>query len=126
MRESPAPRAQAVYATARVGLSLKRARGHPDMPPFLMRPYRYLTEPQIPKGKPQTVIALHQRGGTPGAIRELTGSPKRSVEAYIAAYTAGLGSTDFGPYFGKDLSTGELCRLMGTWAAGYGVPGFSA
>jgi hypothetical protein len=122
VRESPQPRAQAGYATARVGLSLKRARGEPDMPAFLMRPYRYLTEPRIAKGKPQTVIALHQRGGTPDAIRELTGSPRRSVEAYLAAYTAGLSSTDFGPYIGKDLSTGELCRLIGTWATVYGVP----
>src|SRR5207249_3108616 len=41
-----------LYRSARVGLSLKRLKASPEPPRFIMRPYRYLTEPRrVSKGK---------------------------------------------------------------------------
>src|SRR5262249_54865808 len=41
-----------IFHSARVGLSLKKAAEQPDMPRFVLRPYRFLTEPRrISKGK---------------------------------------------------------------------------
>ena len=124
IRESESPRAAAVYHTARVGLTLKRARGKPDAPKYVMKPYRYLTEPRrIKKGMPQLVVALHRQGEDTATIRELTGVPKAAVGRYVADFEAGKAVPDFARYVGKDLNTPELCKLMGTWAAKYGPAG---
>lgn len=117
-------RSAAVYATARVGLSLKRWRGRALAARFVMRPYRYLTEPRrIGKGRPQLVLALHQQGHGPAAIQQLSGVPRHTVDRYIADYGAGKLLRDFAPYEGKDLTTADLCRLIGTWAARFGTGG---
>src|SRR5207247_10096763 len=63
IREVATPRAETVYCSARVGLSLKRMDAKPEAPRFIGRPYRYLTEPRrIAKGRPHLVLALHQEG----------------------------------------------------------------
>lgn len=117
------PRAAEVITTARVGLSLRRSRGRPDTVRFVMRPYRYLTEPRrITKGKPQTVLALHRAGKDATAIQAATGVARRVVDKYIADFAVGECEPDFNPYVGKDLGTAELCRLVGTWAAHFGRP----
>ena len=121
VRESAAPRAQPVYATPRVGLSLRRALGRPEMPRFLMRPYRFLTEPRsVAKGRPHLVLALYRQGMGFAEIAAVTGVARRVVEKYAADFEAGKAVPDFGGYVGRELNTGELCRLMGTWAAHYG------
>jgi hypothetical protein len=117
------PRAAPVYQSSRVGLSLKKAKGKPDAPRFVARPYRFLTEPRaISKGRPHLILALHRQGYTPEAIRDLTGVPRKTIDRYIADFTAGTAAANFDAYIGKDLSTADLCKLLGTWAAKYGAP----
>ncbi len=121
IRMTEIPRTAEVFRCSRVGLSLKKAHGKPDAPKFVARPYRYLTEPRaITKGKPHLVLALHRRGETPEVISRLTACPKKTVERYVADFEAGKAVPDFEGYVGKDLSTGELCKLLGTWSAKHG------
>jgi hypothetical protein len=120
--EAERPRSAPVYATSRVGLSLKKARGRPEMPRFVGRPYRFLTEPaNISKGKVHLVAALHRAGQTPEAIREVIGMPRKTIDRYVADFEAGTRAEDFDAYAGKDLSTAELCQLLGTWHAKFGA-----
>jgi hypothetical protein len=121
IRESETPRTATVYRTGRVGLSLKWAKGKPDRPRYVMRRYRFLTEPRaIGKGKPQLVLALHEQGQTTDAIHQLAGVPKRTIDKYVADSAVGKREPGFDVYFGKDLSTAELCKLLGTWAVKFG------
>lgn len=121
VRECPTPRTATVYRSSRVGLSLKKAKGKPDAPRFVGKPYRFLTEPrEISKGKVHLVLALHRAGEKPETISQVTGAPKKTVERYIADFTAGKAAANFDGYIGKDLSTPDLCKMLGTWAAKYG------
>jgi hypothetical protein len=121
IRMSAKQRTNAVHTSARVGLTLKKAKGKPDAPKFVARQYRYLSEPlAISKGKVYLVLALHRKGETPEAISELTGSPKKTVERYIKDFTAGQAAANFDAYIGQELSTAELCKMLGTWAAKHG------
>ncbi|HEV3438051.1 MAG TPA: helix-turn-helix domain-containing protein [Gemmata sp.] len=121
IRESPTARTAIVYSSSRVGLSLKKAKGKPEAPQFVARPYRFLTEPQaISKGKQHLVLTLYRLGETPEAIHQITGCPKKTVERYIKDYEAGKAVSGFEGYIGKDLSTADLCKLLGSWAAKYG------
>jgi hypothetical protein len=114
------PRSVPVYASARVGLSLKRVPIAPEAPAFIGRPYRWLTAPRsIAKGKPHLVLALHQAREGAATIRDLTGCPRNAIDRYIAHYEEGKAATGFERYVGKDLSTAELCRLLGAWEAVY-------
>ena len=121
VRAAETPRMASVYATGRVGLTLKRMHAKPDGPRFVMRPYRYLTEPRrIEKGRPQLVLALHQQERDTSAIHALTGVPKKTIARYVADFTTGQALPDFAGYIGKDLGTADLCKLIGTWAAKQG------
>jgi hypothetical protein len=112
---------RSILRTARVGLSLKRAKSRPDMPRFLMRRYRFLTQPRrIAKGKPQMVLALHADGMAPAEIQRLTGCPRASIQRYIAEYETGRELSDFAPFIGSDTSPSDLCRLHGIWQAAWG------
>jgi hypothetical protein len=107
-------RAQAIYYTSRVGLTLKRVAEHPEMLDFIVRPYRALTQPRrIEKGRVQLILALHHAGERPDAIAALTGAPKRTVARYIADYERGqaLESTEL--LHGRSLNASELCLLHG-------------
>ena len=120
VRECPEPRAAEVFTSSRVGLSLKKAKGKPDAPRYVGRPYRFLTEPaDIAKGTPHLVLAMHRQGDKPEVISQATGAPKKTVERYVADFTAGK-AANFDAYIGKDLSTSELCKMLGTWAAKFG------
>ena len=122
LAEADPHRTATVYQTSRVGLSLKKAKGKPDAPRFVGRPYRFHTEPAlVSKGKVHLVLALHRAGKTPEEIRAATGVPKKTVDRYLADFAAGGSVEDFEAYVGKDLSTGELCKLLGTWAARHGA-----
>jgi hypothetical protein len=120
--EAANPRTATVYQSSRVGLSLKKAKGKPDAPRFVARPYRFLTEPSgISKGKPHLVLSLHRLGHTPEAIRDIIDMPKKTIDRYIADFTAGQSAENFEDYIGKDLSTADLCKMLGTWHAKHGT-----
>ena len=107
-----------ILRTARVGLSLKKAKGSKEMPRYLMRRYRYLSDPRrTAKGKPHMVLALHADGKTVDEIYDLTGCTRSAIQRYIDDYESGRGDGDFSSYIGKDLTPKDLCRLHGTWAA---------
>jgi hypothetical protein len=117
------PRGQQLFRSARVGLSLKKAGKSSPLPRYVMRPYRYLSEPaRTAKGKVLLVLGLYVQGHDAESIQELTGCPKRTVEKYVADFEAGKKVTDFGPYIGVELKPPELCKLHGTWQAVWGTP----
>ncbi|MDJ0733350.1 MAG: hypothetical protein QNJ47_04560 [Nostocaceae cyanobacterium] len=105
-----------IFSSARVGLSLKKAKLSSTMPWYILRPYRYLREPKlISKGKVYLVLALHYQGISPEKIHQIIGSPKHSISKYIADFEEGRKEDDFSPYIGIDLNTEKLCKLHGTW-----------
>ena len=107
--------------TARVGLSLKKAKGSKEMPRYVMRRYRYLSEPRrTAKGKPHMVLALYADGKSVDEICAETGCTRSAVQRYVADYDEGRREADFSSYVGKDLTPKDLCRLHGTWAALHG------
>ncbi len=114
------PRQAPILRTARVGLTLKKASDNQAMPSYILRPYRYLTEPRrISKGKPHMVLALHLQGKGSDLIHQQTGCPKASINRYLEDLEAGGKTRDFTPYLGIDLGTKELCQLHGTWQEVY-------
>jgi hypothetical protein len=111
-----APRRGEVIRTARVGLGLRRFRPGPSDPGirFLTRRYRFLTDPgRTAKGKPQLVLALHAAGVSAEGIAARTGAPPAAVRRYISWYDAGRLESDAAPYYGRQLSVAEFCRLHG-------------
>ncbi len=104
-----------VHATPRIGLTFKK--GNTDARRrFLARPYRFLTEPaRIRKGKPHLVTALHQQGWSADAIAAVTGTRRSVVQGYLDAFEAGR-RRPIAELTG-DLSTAELCQLLGACAA---------
>lgn len=105
-------RSRPVFVTARVGLSLKRARSHPQMPAYLLQPYRYLTAPKtISKGKIYLVLALSLQGMAIEEIHQLTGCPQSTIQRYFQAYQQGSEQADMTPYFGKPLTAKDICQL---------------
>lgn len=115
------PRTAPVYPCSRVGLSLKKAKGKPDAPKFVARPYRFLTEPEaISKGRPHLILALYRAGADASAICAATGVARKTIERYIADFDAGKAVENFDGYIGKDLSTSDLCKMLGTWHTKYG------
>jgi hypothetical protein len=123
LEEDAALEQRRVYRSSRVGLSLKKAKGEPEQPRFVMRPYRFLSQPQrTAKGKAHVVLALHAAGEDARSIREVTGCPERSLRTWVADFEAGRQQTDFAPYVGIDLGPRELCRLAGTWHAVWRAP----
>jgi len=120
LRALDVPRQDTVIATARVGLTLKRAHANPEMPRYIMRRYRFLTDPTIKKGKVHTIIALHQQGMGVETLSVHTRSPRKSIARYIEAYREGLSECGFERYHGLALKTQDLCRLHGTWIMHFG------
>ncbi len=110
------PQDRPVLRTARVGLSWKRRRYRPNDPAakFLLRPYRFLTEPRrTAKGKPHMVLAMLEADKAPEAITTETGCPLATVRRYAADFEAGRRETDLAPYYGREWTTADLCRLHG-------------
>jgi len=113
---------RSVFRSGRIGLTLKRARGHADMPRFVLRPYRFLTQPKnIRKGKLLLVLALHAQGHSLQEIRQTTGCTPAAIERYLEDFAAGQNQADFAPFIGKDLSPSDLGRLHGVWYANFGT-----
>jgi 3-methyladenine DNA glycosylase Mpg len=111
-------RGQAIYATPRIGLTLKKGATEARQR-YIARPYRFLTEPaRIRKGKPHLVTALYQEGRSPDEIAALTGTRRSVVDGYIAAFEAGRARrTRQIDELRGDLSPRELCQLLGAAAA---------
>ncbi len=113
----PAPRARDVLRTARVGLTLKRPGA--DRPRWLLAPHRLLTEPRrVAKGRVHTVIALHEAGWSPRAIRDATGAA--AVERWLERYARGLAGGDFEDFAGRALAAADYAALHGIWTRRYG------
>lgn len=111
-----------ILKTARVGLSLKHRKPKPADPAlsFVLRPYRYLTEPRrTAKGKPHMVLSLHASGEPAGAITAKTGCPLATVKRYTAAFDSGRTETDVAAaaFYGMDLSTAKFARFHGLLSA---------
>lgn len=122
LRAAATPLPYSIYATARVGLPLhsrplERATLH-----FFCQPYRFLTLPHtLAAGRPQLIVALHQRGLAPQDIRSLTRSPLATIEGYLQAYHAGYHTPDPAATLRTFLehptsSARQLCRLYGLLA----------
>jgi hypothetical protein len=102
----------------RVGLSLKRRYYKPDDPAltFLLRSYRYLADPRrTAKGKPHMVLPLIASGKKTEEVTALTGCPTATVKRYAADFAVGRLLTDPAPFFGRELTTKDLCQLYGLW-----------
>ena len=118
--QAPSPGQRPLARSARVGLSLKKARASAagEMPRYIMKLYRYLSEPRrTAKGKTYLVLALHAQGKTGEEIYQATGCTRQAIQRYIEDFEAGRSESDFQSYFGAELSPKDLCRLHGTWAA---------
>ena len=109
------PRVHHIYSSARVCLTLKRAGVETLMPDYIMRPYRFFTEPSLNKGKLHTIIALYKKGVDLAAIRELTHSTQVTIERYIKAFEVGQARGQMTRYVGRALKPAELCELHGVW-----------
>jgi hypothetical protein len=105
-----------LFRSGRVGLSLKKAKSSPEMPWYILRPYRYLTQPKkVSKGKAYLVLSLYAQGVSIEEINQITGSPKLTIQKYIADFELGRQEKDFSIYFSIELNPKELCKLHGTW-----------
>ena len=105
-----------IFQSARIGLSLKKAKSSSEMPRYILLPYRYLSEPKlVTKGKIYLILALHNQGISPEDIHQITGSPKHSIKKYIANFEQGQKENDFSIYIGTELNTEKLSQLHGTW-----------
>lgn len=110
-----------VYTTARVGLSLKRAQQSALPPKFVLQPYRFLTEPKrTKKGRLHLILSLYTQGESVESIKTITGSTTTTIQRYIDDFKIGQQKVDFTDYFGKELTSKDLCQLHGTWNTQYG------
>jgi hypothetical protein len=101
---------------ARVGLTLRRHRPNTQAERFVLKPYRFLTEPKrIAKGKIHMVLALHAQGQSAGEIQQMTGCPAKTLQRYIDDFERGRQTADFAPFYGIDLGPRDLCQLHGVW-----------
>lgn len=111
----PTSHGRTLYATPRVGLTLKRANT-PDRHRFIAREYRYLTEPErIKKGKLHLVTALHRQGRSLVEICSITGSKAAHARGYIEAFEHGRIQSP--AVYNAELNTADTCSLFGACAA---------
>ena len=105
-----------LFATARVGLTLKRVATSPQMPEWIGRRYRFLTRPdKLPKGRAQLVVALHEAGHPADEIAAISGASTSKVAEWIGCYLDGMSQSDLAAWSGKSLDPPGLCRLLAAW-----------
>ncbi|CAI2372106.1 unnamed protein product [Moneuplotes crassus] len=101
-----------IYKSPRVGLTLKRDA--PEKEYFLMRNYRFCTNPDsIKKCKSQIYLGLLGQGiKNPDTLTKIT---KKSAETHKAAYNAGLksDSKNLKKFKGVALSTSDISTIIG-------------
>src|SRR5439155_4918665 len=84
--EPPRP----IFLSTRVGLSLRRTKPTERNVNFLLRPYRYLTEPgRTAKGKVYLVLSLIKQGLSDEEIRRATNCPAGTVRRYREDFEEG-------------------------------------
>ncbi|MEJ5276705.1 MAG: hypothetical protein WHU94_12415 [Thermogemmata sp.] len=110
-----------MYATARVGLTLRRERACPAGLRFLLRPYRFLIQPRaLAAGRPQLILALYLQGHTPDRIQALTGTPAAAIRRYLQAYQQGQKArptpAQFQALIRRPLTGPSWCFLSGLLA----------
>ena len=97
---------QPVYHTARVGLTF--ADEHLR---YWARPERFLINPRRTRtGRPQLIVGLFTGGMTASEIVAATGSPAKSVTAYLAAFVRGRTGEPPAP---TDTGSSLLCHRLG-------------
>lgn len=107
-------RAQLIYATPRIGLTLKKENSSARRR-FIARHYRFLSEPaRIRKGKPHLITSLHQQGYPPTAIATLTDTRLSVLQGYLEAFQAGPATSL--EDLRRDLTASETCKLLGACA----------
>jgi hypothetical protein len=108
------PEGRSIYRTARVGLTLKKAtRADGPEVDYLLRRYRFLTEPRgIAKGKPLLVLDRLAAGESVAVIHTLTGSLRASIEKLRDARYTGQGRS-VSEFVGGELSGPLLAQLHG-------------
>jgi hypothetical protein len=107
-----------VLTSLRVGLTLKKRTFAPDDPAFafLFRSFRYLSEPKrTAKGNPHMVLPLIAAGTPPEEVTSLTNCPTASVKRHAADFATGRTLSSAEPFYGRELSTADLCQLYGLW-----------
>ena len=98
-----------IYSSPRVGLTLKKISRKEKPQDFIMKGYRFLTEPKsVKKGRPYTIIGLLRNGYTTEEIKHLTGSPIGKINEIYQLLQKPAELDDF---FGISLGTKELCGL---------------
>ncbi|MEN0065120.1 MAG: hypothetical protein AAGA48_23455 [Myxococcota bacterium] len=112
----PKPLDRPVIATARVGLTLARAARYPAMTLYFGQPYRFLTEPTIRKGKPQTILALHRQGHETASLPRVVSSTKPAVQRAIDAFERGRNG-DLTSFIGQRIATTAWPEVYGAWVA---------
>lgn len=100
-----------ILSTSRVGLSLKQYPDKPMMPDYIARPYRFLSEPKIKKGKEHTVYALYRKNLSIEQITQIIGIRHNSVVQYIDAFEKGALMRPE-QFAGKSLSILETCQMI--------------
>lgn len=102
--------------TPRVGLSLRTARPDGEHLRYLLRPYRFLTEPRgTKKGKLQMVLPLLKSGEPIERIRDVTGVPLTAVRRYATALAEPIDPVGC---LGRELTPADVCRLYGMLEGG--------
>ena len=108
------PPAAGIYATARIGLSLRRVRPTAAAARYLVAPYRFVIAPRRnPRGKPHLALALHAAGASVLDVQRITGSPPGAIARYIAGFERGRRLRDLTRFAGVPLDTTALAQLHG-------------
>lgn len=100
-----------VYASPRVGLSLKRFSS--DKLDYLMRPYRFLTDPSIKKYKNLIILAMLKEGLPETQIQEMTHTSISVIRRYHEQFNTGKSQSRPMQEFTGDLSVNDLNYLYG-------------
>jgi hypothetical protein len=97
-----------IYYAPRVGLSLKKSNG--DRMKYIMKYYRFLTEPTLKKFKCGIILALYDRKIDTKVIAKLTNTKERYITKYIDLFeNSKIDKIDIK----KNLKTCDLCNIIG-------------
>jgi len=112
----------AVYASPRVGLTLKKELEFLNR--FLLSSYRHHSlVSSMSKGKHHMILALHQQGKSSKEISTIMGGGQSTIEKYVEHFKKSeKGGKKLTSYFTKKtLSTEEFSGLYGAWNSAYGA-----
>lgn len=121
LRARRAPGREPVLATARVGLTLRRATRAREMPAWWLRRYRWTTAPAaLVKARIHQVAALAADGHTADDIATLTGARPTAVRRWLEDFARGRSEARLTPFIGQPLRTSDLAYAHGAWLTLYG------